>query len=311
MSAAPVFNLNFEPRHGVLTEVSPLVRRLVAPNAGPFTAWGTGTYVVGRGRVAIIDPGPDDESHVEALLVGLSGEVIETLVVTHTHLDHSPAAATIRARLGTPTVGCAAAPTHTDSAEAGWDESYAPDRILTDGETISGSGWTLTAVATPGHTSNHLCYGLAEERALFTGDHVMGWSTTVVAPPDGDMQSYIASLRKLCDRDDLTYYPTHGAPVTNPQQYVESLVAHRLQREAQIIKALTEGEANCAELVKRIYVDLDPRLVHAATRTVLAHAIKLWKENRLALDAGLNISAENEHTGQQPPSTQTRLRLQT
>ena len=257
---------------------SPLVRRVLARNPSPFTYTGTGTYVVGNGAsVAVIDPGPAVPEHIAALLAAVAGETVSHIVITHTHIDHSPAAPALQAATGAEIAGCAPLVLSDDGprADAGFDPSYAPDRVLVDGESIGGDGWTLTAVATPGHTSNHLCFALPEERALFTGDHVMGWSTTVVAPPDGDMAAYMASLRKLLDRDDLVYHPTHGDPVADPQRFVRGLITHRKQRETQILKLLGEGEHAIPALVAQMYASVDPRLHPAAGRSVLAHLIDL------------------------------------
>ena len=201
-------DLSAEP-YAVAEQVSPLVRRVLAHNPSPFSYTGTQTYIVGEGEVAVIDPGPlgDDPHHVEALISILSGERISAIMCTHTHRDHSPAAAPLAAATVAPIIGCAALVLEDDGprADASFDATYTPDRVLEDGDQISGPGWTLTAVATPGHTSNHLCFALAEEKALFTGDHVMSWSTSVVSPPDGDMAAYMRSLALLMDRDDAIY----------------------------------------------------------------------------------------------------------
>ena len=263
--------------YGRVEVVSPLVRRVLAHNPGPFTYTGTGTYIVGRGTVAIVDPGPDDAAHIAALLAAVAGETVSHIAITHTHRDHSPAAPAVQAATGARIVGCA--PLVLDDlgprADAGFDATYAPDAVLADGESVSGPGWTLTAVATPGHTSNHLCFALLEERALFSGDHVMGWSTTVVAPPDGDMAAYMASLRLLLDRDDAVYYPTHGAPVTEPQRLVRGLITHRRQRENQILARLADGAATVPAMVAMMYASVDPRLHPAAGLSVTAHLIDL------------------------------------
>jgi glyoxylase-like metal-dependent hydrolase (beta-lactamase superfamily II) len=269
--------------YGLLMPRSPLVRRLLARNPSPFTFTGTGTFVVGHGTVAVIDPGPNDPAHVEALLAGLAGETVSHIVITHTHMDHSPAAPALKAATGAPIVGCAPLVLSDDGprADAGFDASYTPDRVLADGDSVSGPGWTLTAVHTPGHTSNHLCYALAQEKALFTGDHVMGWSTTVVAPPDGDMADYMASLEKLIARDDAIYHPTHGEAVTEPQRFARHLLAHRRQREAQVLRAIREGIVTIPQMVAAMYAQVDKRLHPAAARSVLAHLIDL--ERRAAV----------------------------
>lgn len=273
--------------YGHLTRRSPLVRRLLAHNPSAFTFTGTGTFVVGNGTVAVIDPGPDDPAHVAALIAALAGETVSHIVITHTHRDHSPAAPALAAATGAAIIGCAPLVLADDGprADAGFDATYAPDRVLADGESVAGPGWTLTAVATPGHTSNHLCYALAEEKALFSGDHVMGWSTTVVAPPDGDMADYVASLKKLLDRDDAIYHPTHGEPVTEPQRFVRGLITHRKQRENQILKLLGEAPRDIPAMVAVMYAQVDSRLHPAAGRSVLAHLIDL-KTRGVVIDTG-------------------------
>ena len=273
---------------GKLVRRTPLVRRLLAHNPSPFTFTGTGTFVVGHGTVAIVDPGPADPEHIAALLGALAGETVSHIVITHTHMDHSPAAPAVQAATGAIIVGCAPLVLSDDGprADAGFDPSYAPDRVLGDGDSVSGPSWTLTAVATPGHTSNHLCYALAEEKALFTGDHVMGWSTTVVAPPDGDMADYMASLKKLLDRDDAIYHPTHGEPVTDPQRFVRGLITHRRQRETQILKLLGAGPQSIPAMVAVMYRQVDARLHPAAGRSVLAHLIDLRTRGMVANSGG-------------------------
>jgi len=272
--------------YGHLIQRTPLVRRLLAHNPSAFTFTGTGTFVVGAGTVAVIDPGPADPSHIAALIDALKGETVSHIVITHTHSDHSPAAPALQAATGARIVGCVPLVLSDDGprADAGFDPTYAPDQVLAEGEAISGPGWTLTAVATPGHTSNHLCYALAEEKALFTGDHVMGWSTTVVAPPDGDMAAYMASLRKLLDRDDAIYHPTHGEPVTEPQRFVRGLITHRKQRENQILKLLGEAPQAIPAMVASMYAKIDKRLHPAAGRSVLAHLIDLRNRGLVSAD---------------------------
>lgn len=266
-----------EAPYGRVETVSPLVRRVLARNPSPFTYTGTGTYIVGTGTVAIIDPGPDDAEHIAALLDAVAGETVSHIVITHTHRDHSPAAPAVKAATGAIVVGCARLVLDDSGprADAGFDRTYDPDVVLADGDSVTGPGWTLTALHTPGHTSNHLCFALAEERALFSGDHVMGWSTTVVSPPDGDMAAYMASLRLLLDRDDTVYYPTHGAPVTEPQRLVRGLITHRKQRENQIVKALGDGPKSVLDMVATMYASVDPRLHPSAGLSVTAHLIDL------------------------------------
>jgi glyoxylase-like metal-dependent hydrolase (beta-lactamase superfamily II) len=278
----PHFDRNFDAPYGKSVAVSPLICRLLAKNPGPFTFKGTGVAIVGRDQVAVIDPGPDDPAHLQSLRDTLRGKKVTHILVTHTHRDHSPAARHVKQWTGAPVYGFG--PHGRDSAlkiEEGADREFAPDIRLRDGDTIEGDGFTFEAVHTPGHTSNHICYALKEERALFSGDHVMGWSTTVIAPPDGDMAAYIRSLQKLLSRDEQIYWPTHGGPIRNPKIFVSALLQHRLSREAEITAALTEGYRRIPEIVSRVYRDLDPRLTGAAELNVLAHLLKLIQEARV------------------------------
>lgn len=263
---------------GTLMRLSPLVGRVLAPNPSPFTYTGTQTYLVGVEDVAVIDPGPNDPAHLAALLAAIAGRPVTAILCTHTHRDHSPAAAPLSAQTGAPIIGCAPLTLDDDGprADAAFDAAYQPDRILKDGERVSGEGWTIEAVATPGHTSNHLCFALIEEAALFTGDHVMGWSTSVVSPPDGDMTAYMASMQRLLDRKDVIYYPAHGEPVESPQRLVRGMMGHRKQREGQITRFLERhGASEIPAMVAEMYKGVDPRLHSAAGRSVLAHLIDL------------------------------------
>ena len=258
-----------------LEQVEPGIARVLAHNPSAFTYYGTQTYLVGEDEVAVIDPGPAIPEHLDALERAIGGRPLVAILCTHTHRDHSPAAAPLATSTGAPVVGCAPLVLDTlgPRADEAFDSTYAPDRVLGDGESIEVDGLNLVAVATPGHTSNHLC--LAYGDALFSGDHVMGWSTTVVFPPDGDMAAYMASLEKLRLRDDRIYYPAHGAPVTNPQQYVRGLIGHRMQRERQIRRILEEEARGVPEIVDSAYPGLDPRLTVAAGGSVLAHLLDL------------------------------------
>jgi glyoxylase-like metal-dependent hydrolase (beta-lactamase superfamily II) len=262
---------------GRTEQVHPLVRRLLAPNPSPFTYTGTQTYLVGTGEVAVIDPGPDLPEHVDAILAATKGERIAAILCTHTHRDHSPASRPLAAATGAPIVGCAALAIEDDGprADAAFDFDYRPDRVLMDGESLDGVGWCLRAVATPGHTSNHLCFALEGTGLLFTGDHVMGWSTTVVSPPDGDMKAYLESLNLLLARDDKVYHPAHGPAVDKPHSHVRALIAHRRMREKQILGRLGQGEGHIPFMVETMYRDVDPRLHPAAGRSVLAHLVDL------------------------------------
>jgi glyoxylase-like metal-dependent hydrolase (beta-lactamase superfamily II) len=274
-SAALLNDRSFTADYGRLEPVSPLIRRIVAQNPGPFTFFGTGTYVIGHGKVAVIDPGPDLPAHVEALLAGLAGEAVSHILITHTHLDHSPAAAALQAATGAPTYGFAPHGRHGETGESGADLAFSPDHRLGDGDGVEGPGWRLEVVHTPGHASNHLCFALPQERALFSGDHVMGWSTTVVAPPDGDMAAYMRSLEKLQRRGDEVFWPTHGGPIRDPQRHVAALTEHRLARRRAVLAALTARPATPAALVDQVYPGLDPRLTGAAAQSLLAHLIEL------------------------------------
>jgi glyoxylase-like metal-dependent hydrolase (beta-lactamase superfamily II) len=263
-----------EPPPRVLTRVSPMVRRLVAPNASPFTFNGTCTYIVGEAKVAIVDPGPDDDSHLSALLAGIGGERVETILITHTHRDHSVGASKLRAATGARVVGAAPFMPRGDGSaglDSAHDRDYSPDAILADGERWQVAGYAIEAIATPGHCSNHLCFAFLEESALFSGDHVMAWSTSVVAPPDGSMRAYMDSLDKLRGRPETIYWPGHGGPVVEPQRYLRALIHHRRQREASILNTLADGPQTIPALVARVYVGLNPSLTHAAGLSTLAH----------------------------------------
>ena len=293
-------DLSSEP-YAIAEQISPLVRRVLARNASPFSYTGTQTYIVGHGDVAVIDPGPlgDDPAHAGELVRLLDGEHIAAIICTHTHRDHSPAAAPLKAATGAPIIGCAPLVLSDDGprADAGFDPTYAPDRVLKDGEQLTGTDWTLTAVHTPGHTSNHLCFALAEEKALFTGDHIMGWSTTVVSPPDGDMADYMRSLQLLIDRDDKVYYPAHGQQVDTPQRLARGMMGHRRQRENQILRLIGEDVTAIQAMVERMYVGLDKRLYGAAGRSVLAHLIDLETRQRVVADGAhwrLKVRPERE-----------------
>ena len=273
---------------GTAEQLEPLVRRVLAANPSAFTYTGTQSYVVGdhangASEVAVIDPGPNEADHLAALVSAIGDARLVAIVCTHTHKDHSPAAAPLQALTGAPIIGCAPLVLSDDGprSDASFDPDYAPDRVLADGEQIWGEGWTLTAVATPGHTSNHLCFALEESGALFTGDHVMGWSTSVVSPPDGDMTAYMASLARLHDRADTVYYPAHGPAVTRPRQLVRGMIGHRRQRENQIVRQIESGVGRIAEMVPAMYKGVDPRLWPAAERSVHAHLIDLERRGRV------------------------------
>jgi glyoxylase-like metal-dependent hydrolase (beta-lactamase superfamily II) len=309
------FVRDLDVEYGACAELTPLIRRVVAKNPSKYTFLGTGTYLLGRGEVAVIDPGPDDDAHFEALLAALEGEQVTHILITHTHRDHSPLAARLKAVTGAPTYGfgpharhddwpeedeepeedeaaaeadreeVAAASGDTDpdgaeSTERGFDEEFTPDVAVHHGERIDGDGWSVDCVHTPGHTSNHICYGLVEEAALFTGDHIMGWSTTVIGPPDGNMAAYMDSLDVVLDREDRSLWPTHGPPVTDPRPFVAAYRDHRLERDEQILARLRAGDRTIAQMVPVMYADVDRKLHRPAARSVHSHLLRL-------LDAGV------------------------
>lgn len=280
-------SIDFSFEYGACDQVTPLVRRVIANNPGPFTYTGTGTYIVGSKELAIIDPGPLDDNHLEAILTATKDEKITHIMVTHTHNDHSPLAKSLKERTGaliysfdqnSINIG------ENNKFEEGYDNKFSCDINLKDGDIIRGGDWTLEAIHTPGHTSNHLCYSLKEEKILFSGDHVMGWSTTVIVPPDGDMEDYIQSLEKLLRRDDKNYLPTHGKMIENPKELVKKYITHRSSREDQIIKTIKSGNNKIIDIVKVIYVDVDKRLYPAASMSTLAHLTRMINKRQIKTD---------------------------
>lgn len=280
---------DIEVEYGRCDQVSPLIRRVTANNPGPFTFMGTGTYIVGRGEVAVIDPGPDDPAHLDAILAAVAGESITHILITHHHSDHSPLAGPLKARTGATIYGCAVAGHEEEDTgevrmEAGHDHDFRPDIGLCDGGVVLGRGWTMDAIPTPGHTSNHICYGLREEHACFSGDHIMGWSTTVITPPDGDMTDYLKSLDDIRAHKFDVLWPTHGPPIREVDAFIAAYIAHRQERVDQILQALKSGPARIDELVPRLYADVDARLHPAAARSMLAAMIHLARRGDLAAD---------------------------
>jgi len=315
VSAIPFVTLD-DPQYGVPVQVSPLIRRLVANNPSKFTYHGTGTYIVGSGDVVVIDPGPLLDSHRDALVSALRGDRVTAILVTHCHADHSPLAGWLKELTGAPTVGFGPHPRlddpdaddpitgeddddgagQTDDAagaqpviiEESTDYDFQPDIVVGDGDlAATGKGFTLRAVHTPGHTSNHLCFGLADERALFTGDHIMGWSTTVIGPPDGDMRAYFESLRTVQGRDDDVLWPTHGAPITEIGPFIDAFLAHRLDREAQVLAAVRGGQTSIEAMVEVLYADVRKELHKPAARSVLAHLVKLVDDGLVIIEEGV------------------------
>ncbi len=290
------FDRNFEPPFGTAVALSPLVRRITCNNPGPFTFTGTNTFIVGHQSVAIIDPGPDDEAHLVALLSAVRGETVSHILVTHTHMDHSPLAAKLRAATGAKTYG-AVSPAESKMTsdirlDARVDHDFRPDVSLRDGDVVEGKGWALEAVFTPGHMSNHMSFGLKAEKALLVGDHVMAWATTVVAPPDGNMNDYMGSLRKLLKRDEAIYYPAHGPEKRKPLGLVRAILAHRKMRETAIFNRVKAGDGTIGEIVANIYADVDPRLHGAAGLSTLAHLQYLLEKGRIEVRNGRYISTK-------------------
>lgn len=311
MTPIPFVRLD-DPRYGEAVVVSPLVRRVIAPNPSRFTYHGTGTYIIGHGQIAVIDPGPVDDAHRDAVAAAITGERVVAIVVTHCHGDHSPLSAWLRAETGAPTIAIGPHtgvqdvddlvedlveedPVEDPSGSGGAsspnrepiDVDFDPDVRVSDGDVvIAADGWELRAVHTPGHTSNHLAVALDAERSLFTGDHIMGWSTTVVVPPDGEMRAYMESVRKVQGRADATLWPTHGAPVTDSGPFLAAYLAHRVEREAQVLAAVRSGISTVDVIVERLYVDVAPELHRAARRSVLAHLVKLVDDGMVAVADG-------------------------
>ncbi len=285
------FNRDFALRPGLAEEVRPGVRRVLCDNASPFTFTGTVSYIIGRGKVAIIDPGPNNEAHAAALLDAVRGETVTHILVTHTHRDHSPNTARIKAATGATVYAegphRASRPRHESerhNPESGADREFSPDAKVRDGDVIEGADWTLQAVATPGHTANHLAFAWPERKISFVGDHVMGWSTSIVAPPDGSMIDYMASLKKLTARSEDLYFSGHGPEIPEGPRYVRFLIRHRQAREASILHRLAKGEADIPSMVRAIYIGIDPRLTGAAGYSVLAHLEDLVARGIVATD---------------------------
>ncbi|HPF47597.1 MAG: MBL fold metallo-hydrolase [Alphaproteobacteria bacterium] len=278
---------DFSPPYGVIENISPLIRRITANNPAPYTFKGTGTYIIGHKNVAVIDPGPDMADHIEAIISSLKGEKISHILVTHNHTDHSPGARPLAERCGAKIYGFDVSGQQysmSKSAE-GLDKKFKPDILIKDGDILKGKNWTLEAIHTPGHLSNHLCFALLEEKALFSGDHVMGWSTTIISPPDGNMTEYLISLEKLLMRDDNIYYPTHGWPIDDPKKFVKQVYAHRLRRDNEICRFLEQGDKSMDQIVRMIYPAIDKSLYLAASRTIFAHLIRLVELGKVSSDS--------------------------
>lgn len=286
------------PETGVCERVAPQIQRLVAANPGPFTFSGTCTYLLGDKEVALIDPGPDDEAHLTRILEALGTSRLAAILVTHTHRDHSPLAQRLKAVTGAPIYGCAPhfaarplAEGEVNLLDASADQTYAPDHVLADGEGLTVGALRIEALATPGHTMNHLAFALPDRHILFSGDHVMAWSTSIVAPPDGAMGAYMASLARLIERDDALYFPGHGGPVREPRRFVSALLAHRRMREATILDAVRAGVGLIPDLVERLYRGLDPKLRGAAALSVFAHLEELGARGLIKTDQAIGLHA--------------------
>ena len=295
MATSIPFRRELDFSYGEVSEIAPGIRRVIAENPSPFTLYGTGTYILGRGEVAVIDPGPADGAHIAKLLEALEGETISHILITHTHMDHSP--------------GCRLLQAHTDAksyaygphgagkleqgvpVEEGGDMEFEPDELVGDGDVLTGGDWSVECVYTPGHTSNHMCYQLREWKALFTGDHVMGWSTSIISPPDGDMGAYMASLDRLLERDDAVYWPTHGPCIDDPKPHVRAFVEHRLARERQIIECVQKGVHRIEDMVPMMYTELPEFMYPAAARSVLASMEHLVGNGTLKADGHVHLQA--------------------
>ncbi|QJX04081.1 MBL fold metallo-hydrolase [Rhizobium brockwellii] len=295
---SPAFDLAFEPAYGQAVPVVSGVERVTVNNPGPFTFFGTNSYIVGSSSVAVIDPGPEDEAHFQALMAALGGRAVTHIFVSHTHRDHSPLARRLQAATGAVTVGQGphrpARPLRDGEVNPfseSSDISFVPDITIDDGETLSGDGWALSAVLTPGHTANHAAFALEGGDILFSGDHVMAWSTSIVAPPDGSMADYMTSLDRLIEREDRLLLPGHGGPVTEPSTFLRALKAHRLTREQAVLTRVQAGDRRIAEMVKVIYRDTDPKLHGAAALSVLAHIEDLLERGEIAADGPPSLAA--------------------
>lgn len=295
---SPEFIQDFKAPYGKAESLSPLITRVLCENPSPYTYTGTGTYLVGNNAsLAVIDPGPMMPEHGEAILRAVGDRSISHILVTHTHIDHSPLSAWLSERTGAPIYAFS---THGagrkggldgEDVEAGADTHFKPDYLIADGHVFTGNGWTLRAIHTPGHTANHLCFMLEEEKALFVGDHIMGWATTVIAPPDGDMRAYFASLKRVTKEAPSVLYPTHGPKIENAAPFVRGIITHRRMREGQILKHLEDGPMDINMMVSRMYKDVDVRLHPAAARSVLAHLIALVDEGRVKASKPPSLSA--------------------
>lgn len=290
------FRRELEFEYGSVEEVEPGIRRVIANNPSPFTLYGTGTYILGTGKVAVIDPGPADPAHINALLDAVEGETISHILVTHTHMDHSPGCALLKDHVDAPTYAFgphgAGKLEEGVPVEEGGDMDFDPDVLVRHGDVIEGGNWSVECVYTPGHTSNHMCFALRESRALFTGDHVMGWSTSIISPPDGDMLAYMVSLELLLEREDRVYWPTHGPSIIDPHAHVKAFIEHRKEREDQIMDCVDQGVGRIKDMVPIMYRDTPEYLYPAAARSTLAAVEYLVKRGALKASNGVSLDSE-------------------
>lgn len=288
------FNKTFNCRYGSAEQIAPQIRRIVAKNPSPFTFYGTGTYIVGEGDVAIIDPGPNSKDHIEAVLSSVHSEKITHILVTHTHLDHSPGCRILRQFVDAPTYGFGPHGSGRilsgEMVEEGADNQFVPDIEVSQGDIVNGEGWSFECVHTPGHTSNHVCYQLREQKVLFCGDHVMAWSTSIIAPPDGNLSDYLCSLDLLLKRDDRVYWPCHGPSIDDPKPFVRSYIAHRRRRIKQVLSCLQSGIDSIEEMLPLIYTELPKNMYPAAARSILSTLIYLVETDQVATDS-LNLNS--------------------
>lgn len=293
MSIPFIKNLDF--KYGEVSQLSPLIARVVCNNPSPFTYYGTGTYLIGQNNLVIIDPGPNDDEHLAALIKAIDGRVVSHILITHPHADHSPLSTKLSGAIGAKIWGKSENKGHkpiSHETEEGDDFGFTPDFEINDGQKIQCDGFEIECIATPGHTSGHFCFGLKSENALFSGDHIMGWSTSVILPPDGNMNQYISSLEKIKARNFDILYPTHGAPIPKPHDFIDAYINHRLEREKQIIDCLKNGISNIKDMVPLLYANVDKRLWPAAARSIHAHLIRLV-ENEIVISNNKNEIESN------------------
>ncbi len=293
----PAFVREFQPYHGTAVDVADKVQRVTANNPGPFTFHGTNSYIIGRDTLCVIDPGPEDEAHLQALLVAIGGRPVSHIAVSHTHKDHALLARRLAQITGAVLVAEGgyrpSRPLHDGESNPfseSSDPEFQPDLVLADGDVVAGDGWALTALSTPGHTANHMAFALKDTGIVFSADHVMAWATSIVAPPDGAMCDYMASLDRLLERDDRLFLPGHGGPVQQPQAFMRGLRTHRKMRERAILDRIRSGDRQIGDMVKAVYRDTDPRLHGAAALSVLAHLEDLVAQGRVATDGPARLA---------------------